>query len=114
MVAAYTLGIAWEQHGREIIVGASVIAAMTVIWKTVIMPIGAGIHKVMNLVDRMLAVITIVEQELLSDDGWSVLKEKIEVTHERVDAIDRRLHLLEGEAEGHIFRKGGSNVRHSQ
>lgn len=114
LLVGYSLAVAWEEHGRELMWIAGAVTALGVLGKAVL-SVWRGVKKIMAFVDRVGAVVDVVEKELLSNNGGSTQKDKIEATHKAVVQIEQRLRRLEGDdtAEGH-FLKGDRNVRHSQ
>lgn len=78
---AFFLAVAWEEHGKEIVAAAAVIAAVGVIYRSVV-------HPLVRWGRRLDAGWEAVRTQLMTNNGGSTLKDKI-------DAIDRRTLALE-------------------
>jgi hypothetical protein len=90
---ALTFAVAWEEHGETIVWVAGVIVALGVIYRYIAKPFRIMV-KFAQRVDHSLDA---VEQQLLTNNGGSTLKDKIEATHRLAISLDERVTKLEKE-----------------
>ena len=90
------IAVAWEEHGRLIVAGAAVLTALGVFWRFVVKPIYEATRRMVHFVDDLHDVMGAVREQLLTNNGGSTLKDKIEATHSYAQSIDGRVKRLEG------------------
>lgn len=76
--------VAWEEHGDNIIRGAAVLGALAVFGRMVVMPL----IRFFRRIERSLVA---VEQQLLTNNGGSTMKDKVEalMRHNGLDVPDQ-------------------------
>ena len=100
-IMAFFLAVAWEQHGREIVTVAAVLAALGVIYRAMVRP-------VMQFGRRIDKALGAVEKELQPNGGSSLrdavnrvesvaghTSVRVEELHQRHDDLARRLDAAE-------------------
>lgn len=91
---AFFMAVAWEQHGKEILLAAGVITALT-----------AGVRAMWKLGKRVVAFfvrvensLRAVETQLMTNNGGSTVLDKIDVIDKRTAALEEWRKKQEGEA----------------
>ena len=87
---AFFLAVAWEQHGREIITIAAVLTAIGVIYRAVVRPLISWGRRVDEGWEA-------VRTQLMTNNGGSTLKDKIEAIDARTKALEEWRMKQEGE-----------------
>lgn len=90
MILAFFLAVAWEQHGREIVAAAAVIAACGVIYRAVVRPL-------ISWGRRLDQGWEAVRTQLMTNNGGSTLKDKIDAIDQRTAALEEWRMKQEGE-----------------
>ena len=81
----FFLAVAWGEHAEELKAVAAVLVALGVIARYVILP-------VMRFFQRMERALSAVEEQLLTNNGGSTLKDKVEkiMRHLGLEVKDRK------------------------
>ena len=87
---AMFLAVAWEQHSREVIAAAAVIAAIGVIYRSVVRPL-------VRWGRRLDQGWEAVRTQLMTNNGGSTLKDKIDAIDARTKALEEWRMKQEGE-----------------
>lgn len=89
----HQVAVAWEEHGQTIVWVAGVLVAGGVIYRYVAKPF----RIMVKFAQRVEASLDAVEATLLSNNGGSTIKDKIEATHRLAVSLDERVTKLEKE-----------------
>lgn len=95
LLAFTLLGVDWDQHGRSVVWVAGVLIGLSVIWKYILWPLVHFGKLVNDYMEHQSKINKAVEVTLLSNNGGSTLKDKIEDTHALVQSLDVRVARLE-------------------
>ena len=84
-VLAFFLAVAWKEHADEVQATAAVLIALGVIGRFVVLP-------VVRFFQRMERALGAVEEQLLTNNGGSTLKDKVEkiMRHLGLEVKDRK------------------------
>ena len=91
---AFFLAVAWEQHGKEIVLAGAAIGVLT-----------AGVRQMWKYGKRVVAFfvrveksLNAVETQLMTNNGGSTVLDKIDNINERTAALEEWRKKQEGEA----------------
>ena len=96
----WLVGVAWEQHGRELVLVAAILSALAVIWRYAIRPAYRFVKGIETFAQRVETALGYVEGQMRNNGGSSLL-DKVEQTAEKVTLLVERTDVLESRFADH-------------